>query len=100
MLVAAIAVAGLGWYLFIYNTLTAPSRGSDLYDTAIAVGVIFEAVPAIAVSSLLAFFGVRAWRSHERRWPAAKLAAGAFILQMIVLVIVASALSATGTVVN
>jgi hypothetical protein len=57
-------------------------------------------MPAIVVSSALMFFGVRGWRINERRWTAAKFAGAAFILQLIVLGVVANALSATGTIIN
>src|SRR5689334_11207180 len=66
LVAAAVLTASLGWYPFISNSLTAPSRGRDLYADALAIGATFEATPAIILSSVLGAMGT--WILMRSSW--------------------------------
>jgi hypothetical protein len=61
----ALLIAGAGWCAFVFNSLTAPSRGTDLYDTALSIGALFEVLPAAFASSILV--GIAARAAHVTR---------------------------------
>jgi hypothetical protein len=90
----AVLIAGVGWCAFVINSLTAPSRGTDLYDTALSIGAIFEVLPATLVSSILVGIAVRAGHLTRPRNPfvAAGVAAAA---QLVALMVAWTVLDAT-----
>ena len=90
----AVLIGTAGWYSFLSNSLSAPSRGTDLYEDALFIGAVFEALPAILISSTLVAIAARSLRAAYVGGAFLTGCAAAFV-QLTALAIAWSALVAT-----